>query len=261
MYKNRHILDESWLHMLAKPAGFLAFPWMALSKSYSPPAPPNLTAIRMSARNRPMRDYLLISAVFVAVAASASGAPASEAPARQDQHPAAAAKEMARPGAHEAALAAQVGTWNVVATMWPAPHAAPIVTRGLVAERAMIGAYLQEIMHPAPGANVPDFRRLDYLNFDHVEGRWKYVSMDTRFPVSIMPAKSTGIAEDARIALQFEPQAFVGFGDNVEGRFMLSDMVVTSSDKDHQVKEQRVNMANGKGESWLFVRYEYARQR
>ena len=100
-----------------------------------------------------------------------------------------------------------------------------------------------------------------HLNFDHIEGRWKYVSMDTRFPVSIMPAKSTGIAEDARIALQFEPQAFVGFGASVEGRFMLSDMVVTSSDKDHQVKEQRVNMANGTGESWLFVRYEYVRQR
>jgi hypothetical protein len=108
---------------------------------------------------------------------------------------------------------------------------------------------------------MPDFRRLDYLNFDHVEGRWKYVSMDTRFPVSIMPAKSTGLAEDSRIALQFEPQAFVGFGAKVEGRFMLSDMVVTSSDKDHQVKEQRVNMADGTGESWLFVRYEYVRQR
>jgi hypothetical protein len=123
----------------------------------------------------------------------------------------------------------------------------------------MIGAYLQEIMQPAPGSKVPDFRRLDYLNFDHVEGRWKYVSMDTRFPVSIMPAKSNGIDQDARIALQFEPQAFVGFSANVEGRFMLSDMVVTSIDKDHQVKEQRVNMADGTGESWLFVRYEYTR--
>jgi hypothetical protein len=201
-----------------------------------------------------------MSAALVAVAASASGARANEAPAR-DQKPPAAVKQMSRPGGHEAALAAQTGTWNVVATMWPASHAAPMVTRGLVAERAMIGAYLQEIMQPAPGSKVPDFRRLDYLNFDHVEGRWKYVSMDTRFPVSIMPAKSTGIAEDARIALQFEPQAFVGFGANVEGRFMLSDMVVTSSDKDHQVKEQRVNMANGTGESWLFVRYEYVRQR
>ena len=208
-----------------------------------------------------MRHYLMMSAALVAVAASASGAPANEAPAKEDQSPPAAATQMSRPGAHEAALAAQAGTWDVVATMWPAPHAMPIVTRGLVAERAMIGAYLQEIIQPAPGSKLPDFRRLDYLNFDHVEGRWKYVSMDTRYPVSIMPAKSTGLAEDARIALQFDPQAFVGFGANVEGRFMLSDMLVTSFDKDHQVKEQRVNMANGTGESWLFVRYEYVRQR
>ena len=199
------------------------------------------------------------AAALVAVAAT-SGAWASEAAANEDQNPPSAVAQMSRPGGHEALLAAQAGTWNVVATMWPAPHAAPIVTRGLVAERAMIGAYLQEIMQPAPGSKVSDFRRLDYLNFDHVEGRWKYVSMDTRFPVSIMPAKSTGIAEDARIVLQFEPQAFVGFGANIEGRFMLSDMVVTSSDKDHQVKEQRVNTANGTGESWLFVRYEYVRQ-
>jgi hypothetical protein len=203
----------------------------------------------------------MMSAALVAVATSACGARANEAPARKDQDPPAAVTQMSRPGGHEAALAAQAGTWNVVATMWPAPHAVPIVTRGLVAERAMIGSYLQEIMQPAPGSKVPDFRRLDYLNFDHVEGRWKYVSMDTRFPVSIMPAKSTGIAEDTRIALQFEPQAFVGFGSNVEGRFMLSDMVVTSRDPDHQVKEQRVNMANGTGESWVFVRYEYVRQR
>jgi hypothetical protein len=200
-------------------------------------------------------------AALVAIAASASGAQAQETPAREDQKPPTAVEQMSRPGGHEAALAAQTGTWNVVATLWPAPHATPIVTRGLVAKRAMIGAYLQEIMQPAPGSKVADFRRLDYLNFDHVEGRWKYVSMETRFPVSIMPAKSTGIAADARIALQFEPQAFVGFGAHVEGRFMLSDMVVTSSDQDHQVKEQRVNLANGSGESWLFVRYEYVRQR
>ena len=208
-----------------------------------------------------MRYYLMISAALVAVAASASGAPANEAPAGEAQSRPAAATQMSRPGDHEAALAAQAGTWDVVATIWPAPHAVPIVTRGLVAGRVMIGAYLQEIMQPAPGSKVADFRRLDYLNFDHVEGRWKYVSMDTRFPVSIMPAKSTGLTEDARIVLQFEPQAFVGFGANVEGRFMLSDMVVTSSDNDHQVKEQRVNMANGTGESWLFVRYEYVRRR
>ena len=56
----------------------------------------------------------------------------------------------------------------------------------------MIGSILQEVMQPVPGSAAPDFRRLDYLNYDRVEGRWKYVSMDTRFPVSIMPASGVG---------------------------------------------------------------------
>jgi hypothetical protein len=172
-----------------------------------------------------------------------------------------AVQRMSQPGTHERALAAQTGTWEVVATLWPAPHAAPQVTRGLVAQRAMIGAYLQEIIRPGPNSKVPDFQRLDYLNFDHVEGRWKYVSLDTRFPVSIMAAMSSGLSEDQAIVLQFEPQAFVGFGSEVEGRFMLSNMTITSVDPDHMLKEQRVSMANGSGTSWLFVRYEYARHR
>jgi hypothetical protein len=215
----------------------------------------------MNTRNRRLRGRTFWLARALALTAAIGGSEASEGtPATADHHPLHAVRQMSQPGAHEAALTAQAGAWDVVATLWPAPHAAPMVTQGLIARRTMIGAYLQEILQPAAGSNVPNFRRIDYLNFDHVEGRWKYVSMDTRFPVSIMPAKSTGIAEDTHIALQFEPQAFVGFGAAVEGRFMLSDMTITSSDKDHIVKEQRVNMANGTGESWLFVRYEYVRR-
>jgi hypothetical protein len=48
----------------------------------------------------------------------------------------------------------------------------------------------------------------------------------------------------------------VRFGATIEGRFMLSNMLVACSNKDHQVKERRVNMTNGRGESWLFMRYE-----
>ena len=124
----------------------------------------------------------------------------------------------------------------------------------------MIGPILQEIMQPNPGSRVADFRRLDFLNFDRVEGRWKYVSMDTRFPVSIMPAWGSIPGRGGAIVLQFEPQAFVGFGAAVEGRFMVSDMVISSSDPDRMLKEQHVMMANGTGESWLFARYEYTRR-
>ncbi|MFE0015953.1 hypothetical protein ACFWXH_13980 [Mesorhizobium sp. NPDC059054] len=171
-----------------------------------------------------------------------------------------AAQRMSEPGPLEEMLAKQTGSWDVVASLWPAPGAEPIVARGLVAERTMIGPILQEIMKPAPGGKQPDFTRIDYLNFDRVEGRWKYVSMDTRFPVSIMPARSFGPATDGKIDVQFEPQGFVGFGTEVEGRFMVSDMAISSSDVDHMLKEQHVMMANGTGKSWLFVRYEYTRR-
>lgn len=169
------------------------------------------------------------------------------------------AERMSEAGPEQKDLMRQVGSWDVVATLWPAPGAQPKVTRA-VAERSMIGPFLQEVMRPAQ-SDTPDFHRLDYLNFDRVEGRWKYVSMDTRFPVSIMPAWSFGAAHDGRIALQFEPLAFVGFGREVEGRFMVSDLVITQPDADHVQKEQHVIMADGTGRSWLFVRYAYTRRR
>jgi hypothetical protein len=177
-----------------------------------------------------------------------------------DQPEPSAAERMAAPGPEERVLHGWVGEWDVVASMWPAADGEPLVTPGLLARREMVGPILQETVTPAPGSDVPAFTRLDFLHFDRVEGRWKYVSMDTRFPVSIMPAASAGPAVDGRIALQFAPQAFVGFGGEVEGRFMVSDMVVTAPDADRGLKEQHVLMATGGGGPRLFVRYEYTRR-
>jgi len=172
-----------------------------------------------------------------------------------------AAGRMSQPGPQERELRERLGTWDVVATLWPSSDAPPIVTRGLVAERVMVGPILQETMRPGPGGGTPDFRRLDFLNFDRVEGRWKYVSMDTRFPVSIMPAASFGPDGAGEVRVQFEPQGFVGFGAAVEGRFMVSDMTITHLDADHEIKRQRASLATGDGKPWLFVQYEYTRRR
>ncbi|HJR75136.1 MAG TPA: DUF1579 family protein [Luteimonas sp.] len=195
-------------------------------------------------------------ALFLLAAFHSASAQQASAPAEPS-----AAQRMSQPGPEQKQLARQLGTWDVVATLWPAPGADPLVTRGLIAERRMVGPILQETMKPAPGSGVADFERLDYLDFDRVEGRWKYVSMDTRFPVSIMPARSFGAASEGTILVQFEPQAFVGFGKDVEGRFMVSDMAIRQPDEDHVVKEQRVIMADGTGRRWRFVRYEYTRRR
>ena len=41
---------------------------------------------------------------------------------------------------------------------------------------------------------------------------------------------------------------------------MISNMAISQPAPDRVLKEQRVIMSNGTGESWLFVRYEYTRR-
>ncbi len=171
-----------------------------------------------------------------------------------------AVERMSEAGPEARALAERVGTWDVEFTLWPAPDAPPSVTRGIVAERKMIGPFLQEEMRPAPGSTTPDFRRIDYLGFDRVEGRYKYVSLDTRFPAGIMPAWSFGGERGGTITLQFEALGFVGFGQAVEGRFTLSDLVITRPAPDRDLKQQHFLQANGTGAAWLAVQYLYRRK-
>lgn len=52
----------------------------------------------------------------------------------------------------------------------------------------MIGSYLQEFIRPASDTSSQDIKRIDYLSFQRVEGRWKYVSIEMRAPVGIMLA-------------------------------------------------------------------------
>jgi hypothetical protein len=79
-----------------------------------------------------------------------------------------AAERMSEPGPETKQLAQRTGTWDVVATMWPSPGATAIVTKELIAERTMIGPFLQEIMRPASASKQADFRRIDYLSYDRV---------------------------------------------------------------------------------------------
>jgi len=170
------------------------------------------------------------------------------------------AQRLNSPGPDQQLLEKEVGAYDVVATLYP-PGGPAIVAKDLIAQRVMIGPFLQETLRPLPGSGAPPFTRLDYLNYDRVEGRWKYVSMDTRFPVSIMPASSFGGMEGGAVHLFFAPQAFVGLGQSVEGRFMMSEMVIRRIDDQHETKEQHANFATGDGAPALFVRYEYTRRR
>ena len=201
-----------------------------------------------SARTRFARAMLTIAAVLLA-ACGLTGQAQPPAPSANDR--------MLEPGPEAKELARRVGTWDVVNTFRPAPAAAPIVRTGLVAERVMIGLYLQEVMKPAPGSNVPDFRRMEYLTYNSVEARWQYVSMDTRVPMGLMPARSVERQQGSSITVYFDNAALAGFGPQIEGRLFRARHVTTVESADRDVSRQYwISPGN---DEWLAVEYDYTR--
>lgn len=150
-----------------------------------------------------------------------------------------------------ATLATRAGLWDVTETVWATPTAAPVTTVGHLAERRVVGVMLQEILRPPADPNA--IERIDYLRFNHAEGRWDYVSMDTRAPVGIMPAWSFTRGDGKTIALAFSPFALP------TGVLLRMDEVITFTDRDHDVKDQHFIQADGTGIVWLAHRYAYAR--
>lgn len=198
--------------------------------------------------------------------ASLSPAPAAPpAPLQQsktaalDQQAPSAAKRMNALGPENGRMAQRLGTWDVVETVWAAPGAVP-TSHKYVAERQMVGPFFQETIQPAPGSAGPDFRRMYYLSFNRVEGRWKYVSMDTRNPVGLMPAASFGPGEKGQITLMFEPFALPGSGANVTGQMLRMDEIMVQADAAHDRAEERFMMADGSGKMWVAYRYDYVRR-
>lgn len=159
-------------------------------------------------------------------------------------------------------LRQRCGEWDVTCTIWPAPGAEPLITTGLRVQRTMVGLYMAEVMKPAPESGTPEFTRLAYLTYSRVEGRWQYVSMDTRLPVGIMPAYSFGKgSSDGTLTLIFEPIAFAGVGKTVEGHMMRSNLVITRDGNDHEFSRQHFIRSDGSEQEWLAVQYEYRRRK
>lgn len=181
--------------------------------------------------------------------------------ARAQTAPQSAAERMQQAGPEERQLTQRVGTWDVTARLRLTPDATPIVTEGLFAVRTMIGLYLQELMKPAPGSKAADFQRLAYEYYSPVEGRWQYVSMETRFPVGIMPAWSFDKGADGKRTFVFESLAFVGLGQDIEGRMIRSNLEISRENTDHEFVRQFWIQADGTGRKWLAVEYEYRRRR
>lgn len=159
------------------------------------------------------------------------------------------------------ALSRRIGTWDVTITNWDAPGAAPVTVAGLVAERRMIGPMLEEILRPGPGATVTPFSRADYLTFSRLEGRWQYMSMDSRVPLGLMSAWSLDADPEQRIFLSFLPFATTGFsGPVATGQMWRMEQVIVRQDADHETKDQYFTPAGGAPIKWLGKRYSYTRR-
>lgn len=203
-----------------------------------------------------VRTFRYATGVALATILGATSLPARSV---QAQGARSAIERMQAPGPEAESLTRRGGTWNVTMTLWPAPDAAPIVTTGLVAERRMVGLFLEEVMRPAPASGIPEFRRISYTTYNRVEGRWQYVSLDTRFPAGIMPAWSFDAGGGDELTFQFEGLGFPGFGAEVEGRLTRSNYVITRVSDDHEFARQYWVQADGTGRQWLAVEYEYTR--
>lgn len=158
-------------------------------------------------------------------------------------------------------LMERTGTWDVVATVRLGPGEAPVVTAGLIAERNMVGPYLEEVMKSASVSSAPDFRRICYLRYFQKEARWQYVSLDTRFPVGVLPAWSIGKERNGKLTLEFAKPGFSGLGDLIERRIIGSNLVIIRKDDDHDVAQQYWTKSGGAVRKWLAVEYAYTRKR
>jgi hypothetical protein len=173
---------------------------------------------------------------------------------------ASAAERMNELGPENAAMAAYAGLWDVTETVWDKPGGPSVTTTGLVAERRMIGSYLQEFIRPASDTSNQDIKRIDYLSFQRVEGRWKYVSIEMRAPVGIMPAYSFDRGDAMGVVLLHEPFAITGGGSDVAGQMLRMNTVVTRDGPDRDVKSQHFILSDGAGTAWLAHRYAYIRR-
>ena len=179
--------------------------------------------------------------------------------ASAQQVPSAAAR-LNELGPEGQAVAQRAGLWDVTETVWDRPGSAPVTTTGLVAERRMIGSALQEVLRPADDTAGRDIKRIDYLRFNRVEGRWDYVSMEMRAPVGIMPAWSFERGENGKIDLTFAPFGVAGAEADVTGQMLRMTQTITYGEPDREVKDQFFLLADGTGTKWLAHRYAYKRR-
>jgi len=135
------------------------------------------------------------------------------------------------------------------------------IIKGLVAERVMIGNYcLHEIMHPAAGAKIPDFKRLCDFAYNLNEQRWDYISIDTRITAGIMYFTYLGSASNTITSfITSFPNPGMGPDKKGRGQALYCRNVVIKTDDNHDTVKQYWRLTDKP--EWLAVQYDYTRKR
>ncbi|WP_284946895.1 hypothetical protein [Acidisoma cladoniae] len=163
-------------------------------------------------------------------------------------------------GPEGTALALRAGVWDVTETAWDTPKSGPVTTTNLIAERRMIGSMMQEYLRDPADTSGASIKRIDYLTFNRVEGRWDYVSMDMRDPFGIMSAWSLDRDPGDRIVVEFQPFAITGDGLGDTGKMLRMQQITTRNGPNHDAKDQYFISPDGSGTKWLGHRYAYTRR-
>ncbi len=204
------------------------------------------------------RKLLGVMAASSALLTTMSATNAVAQSARPSKEP--AGNRLNEPGSEAHFLEGRVGLWDVTETIWPARGATPIVSTGLVAERVMIGSLLQEFLRPPADTAHKFVKRTALICYNRLDGRWDYLSFDTRDPVGMMPAWSLARGDLSRIELSFAPMAIPSAGTAGTGEFLRMRQVIITEDARHDVNDQYFTLADGTGVEWLAHRYDYVRR-
>ena len=163
-------------------------------------------------------------------------------------------------------LRGMVGTWNVGSRMWTGPGAQPMSLPPAVATRRLIGdVFLEEVMTPAAGAEGPPFTRIAYLDYNDVNHRYEWISMDTRAPQMMyergLDAATTGPAREIRaISLHLDFFVLPQWGKTTSAAFRQRRVIEVGQDR--QVTRQYWTQLSGvEAEEFLAMEYVYTRKR
>jgi hypothetical protein len=165
-----------------------------------------------------------------------------------------ASTRLAMPGEKHAWLQPLVGKWNIEMLVWPAPGAAPIVSKELQATREWIlgGRYLKEELNGTFAGNPSS--RTAIMSYNNLEERFELVTIDTFEPGQMWyTSQSDG---NAGLISMHGDNTEAGFGPKPTGRkrALRFDFEIA---KDRNV--QRIYVKYPGEKEFLFVEQRFTR--